>query len=144
MYNIRTINQLYFSTLGYKMENKTKLYDLAVQARNNAYAPYSGFKVGAALCSADGSFFCGCNAENVSYPCGTCAEAGAISAMVAAGKYNIAEILIVADTEQILPCGNCLQKIAEFGNNNTIIYSADIKEHVKSFTLKDLLPHKFS
>ena len=97
------------------MDSVTELLNLALQCRNNAYAPYSNFKVWATVRCSGGKIFGGCNVENISYPCGTCAEAGAISAMVAGGCTGIAEILIVADTENILPCGNCLQKIAELG-----------------------------
>lgn len=125
------------------MENKTQLYDLAKQYRNNAYAPYSGFKVGAAVLSGQ-HFYGGCNVENISYPCGTCAEAGAIAAMIAGGDRKIDEILIMADTENIIPCGNCLQKIAEFGSDETIVHSADISGNIRSYKLSELLPHNFN
>jgi cytidine deaminase len=117
--------------------------DFARQCRANAYAPYSGFKVGAAILTPDGNIFGGCNVENISYPCGTCAEAGAIATMVANKKTAVAEILIIADTENILPCGNCLQKIAEFGTAETLIHSADLSGNVRTYTLKQLLPHAF-
>ena len=82
------------------------LLEAALAARANAHAPYSGFKVGAALRCADGSVFAGCNVENVAYPQGTCAEAGAIAAMVAAGRTSIVEVLVVADGPMtIAPCG---------------------------------------
>lgn len=120
------------------------LYNTAIKCRQNAYAPYSEFKVGAAILSAGGKVFEGCNVENASYPCGTCAEAGAISAMVAAGETRIKEILIVADTPHILPCGNCLQKIAEFADENTVIHSADLQNHITTYHLAELLPQNFS
>ena len=126
------------------MDYVTQLYDLAKQSRNMAYAPYSGFKVGAALRAAGGKMYAGCNVENVSYPCGTCAEAGAIASMVVGGDTSLVEILIVADTDDIVPCGNCLQKIAEFGNRDTLIHSADLNGNVKTYKLADLLPHNFS
>lgn len=126
------------------MNSVTQLLNLALQCRNSAYAPYSRFKVGAAVRCSDGKIFGGCNVENISYPCGTCAEAGAISAMVADGHTEIAEILIVADTENILPCGNCLQKIAEFGHAETLIHSADLNGNVRTYTLQQLLPHSFN
>ena len=72
------------------------LLDAALSARANAYTPYSGFKVGAALRCRDGRVFAGCNVENVAYPQGTCAEAGAIAAMVAEGGRDIAEVLVLA------------------------------------------------
>ena len=126
------------------MDNLNILFTMAVKARDNAYAPYSNFKVGAAIKANSGNFYSGCNVENVSYPCGTCAEAGAISAMIAAGDTIIDEILIVADTSSIFPCGNCLQKIAEFTTENSIVYSADLNQNIHKFKLRDLLPNKFN
>ncbi len=120
------------------MSNAEKLFILAKQNRENAYAPYSNFKVGAAILTTNGKFFGGCNVENSSYPCGICAEAGAIAAMIAAGETKIAEILVIADTECITPCGNCLQKIAEFADASTVIYCANLNKIVKSLTLNDL------
>lgn len=120
------------------------LYSMATKCREKAYAPYSKFKVGAAILSENGQIFGGCNVENASYPCGTCAEAGAISAMIAAGEKKIKEILVVADTKQIMPCGNCLQKIIEFADENTLIHSADIQGHTKTFKLNDIIKHNFS
>ena len=126
------------------MDSISKLFDLAKQTRLNAYAPYSKFKVGAAILTSNGNFYTGCNVENASYPCGTCAEAGAIAAMIAGGDTKIAQILIMADTECILPCGNCLQKIAEFGHADTIIHSADTDKIVKTQKLCDILPQAFT
>ena len=121
-----------------------QLYNTALTARQNAYAPYSEFSVGAAILTDSGQIFAGCNVENAAYPCGTCAEAGAISAMIARGERHIKVVLILADTTCILPCGNCLQKIAEFGSAQTIIYSADLTGIQKTQTLADLLPQNFS
>ena len=91
------------------------LFEQACEVRLNAHAPYSGFKVGAALRVSSGKTFVGCNVENAAYPEGTCAEAGAIAAMVAAGESQIEEIFIVAGgSEPISPCGGCRQKISEF------------------------------
>lgn len=125
------------------MPEISKLYDVALKCLENAYAPYSKFKVGAAILSTDNKIFGGCNVENASYPCGTCAEAGAISAMIAAGETKITRILIVADTACILPCGNCLQKIAEFADEKTLVHSADLKGNIKTFKLTELLPQNF-
>ena len=87
----------------------------------NAHAPYSKFKVGAAIRSASGKIFVGCNVENVAYPEGTCAEAGAIAAMVAGGETSIEEICIVAESPvPVSPCGGCRQKIAEFSQPDTL------------------------
>ena len=125
------------------MENQNKLFTLAQKCRACAYAPYSNFQVGAAILADNGSFYGGCNVENASYPCGTCAEAGAISAMIADGAKHIREILIIADTDCILPCGNCLQKIAEFGDSETLIHSANLNGIVHTFKLNDLLHTHF-
>ena len=82
------------------------LYDAARKVREHAYAPYSGFKVGAALRTASGAIFVGCNVENVAYPEGTCAEAGAIAAMCAAGEREIVELVVVAESSSpVPPCG---------------------------------------
>lgn len=126
------------------MDNFEKLYSVGKAVRQNAYAPYSKFKVGAAILTETGKIYSGCNVENASYPCGTCAEAGAISAMIADGEYKIAKLLIVADADNILPCGNCLQKIAEFGHQKTIIYCANLQKVCKKFYLNDLLPQNFT
>jgi cytidine deaminase len=74
------------------------LRDAALNVRENAYAPYSGFKVGAAIIGADGQVYGGVNVENVAYPEGTCAEAGAIAAMVAAGTHSLTEVYVIADS----------------------------------------------
>lgn len=125
------------------MDYQNKLFQMAAECRLRAYAPYSEFAVGAAiLCNR--KIYTGCNVENVSYPCGTCAESGAISAMVADGGRKIEEILIVADSENIVPCGNCLQKIYEFGTADTLVHSADLKGNIRTYKLSQLLPHNFN
>ena len=92
------------------MNTVRDLHAAACQAFERAYAPYSGFKVGAAVLDDCGHISRGCNVENVSYPCGTCAEAGAIAAMIAGGGKKIREILIVADSRELIkPCGACWQ-----------------------------------
>lgn len=126
------------------MDYTNKLFQLAAQCRLKSYAPYSGFAVGAAILSANNEFYVGCNVENISYPCGTCAEAGAIASMIAGGATQIAEIMIVADSEDIVPCGNCLQKIAEFGSRETLIRCADLKGNIRTYKLAELLPHNFN
>ena len=125
------------------MDDKKQLFEAACRCRGNAYAPYSGFKVGAAVRSR-GRIYAGCNVENIAFPCGTCAEAGAIAAMVAGGDVLIDEILIVADTDNIMPCGNCLQKIAELGSADTLVYSADLSGNIRTYKITELLPYNFS
>lgn len=120
------------------------LLELALGARANAYAPYSGFKVGAAVRCADGSVFVGCNVENVAYPEGTCAEAGAIAAMVAAGRTRIVEVLVVADSpEPVTPCGGCRQKLAEFAAADAPVVLADLNGERARSTVGALLPGAF-
>ena len=101
------------------------LLDAATAVRENAYAPYSKFKVGAAMRATSGAVYVGCNVENVAYPEGTCAEAGAIAAMIAAGDTRIAEVAVIADSPQpVSPCGGCRQKIAEFADGDVVVTCA--------------------
>jgi cytidine deaminase len=121
------------------------LFETACAARENAYAPYSGFKVGAALRCRDGSVHAGCNVENVAYPEGTCAEAGAIAAMCLAGRRDIAEILVVADSvDPTPPCGGCRQKLAEFASPETPVVLADLAGPRLRTTVGALLPGAFT
>ena len=129
--------------MGIKMNTQEKMFRIADECRQNAYAPYSHYKVGAAVLSTEGEIFGGCNVENISFPCGTCAEAGAIAAMIAAGHTKIAEILICSDDPDIIPCGNCLQKIAEFADPTTIISCATPAQTIRRYTLRQLLPKTF-
>lgn len=122
-----------------------QLFSAANEAFSYAYAPYSGFSVGAAVLADNGQIYSGCNVENISYPCGTCAEAGAIAAMVAGGGKRIREIIIIADgSELIAPCGACLQRIKEFADNQTLIHLADRSAVRQTFTIAQLLPHAFA
>jgi len=121
-----------------------ELLGAARAAQANAYAPYSRFKVGAALRTADGAVFSGCNVENAAYPQGSCAEAGAIAAMALAGKRRIAEILVVGDGDALCtPCGGCRQRIREFADPSTAIHIAGPEGVRASFTLAELLPESF-
>lgn len=120
------------------------LLKAAVAVRERAYAPYSRFKVGAALRGASGEIFVGCNVENIAYPEGTCAEAGAIAAMVAAGDTRLTEVAIVAGGSQpVTPCGGCRQKLAEFGKPDITVTMATMDGHTLSMTLEQLLPGAF-
>jgi len=117
----------------------------ALAVREHAHAPYSNFKVGAALRSASGAVFVGCNVENVAYPEGTCAEAGAIAAMVAAGETQIVEAYVVAGSPTpVTPCGGCRQKLAEFASADvpvTMATTGGVAEHT---TVGALLPGVFN
>lgn len=127
------------------MEIKNQLYEKAKKACQNAYAPYSQYHVGAAIYAQSGRIYASCNVENISFPCGTCAEAGAISAMIAGGDTKIQQILIISTGKELVyPCGACLQRIAEFADDDTIIYLADEQEIRKIYQLADLLPHNFN
>ena len=120
------------------------LYDAACKVRENAYTPYSNFKVGAALRSGSGAVFVGCNVENVAYPEGTCAEAGAIAAMVAAGEKKITEMVVVADSPTpVPPCGGCRQKIAEFAALDVQVTMVSLKGTRQVVTVAELLPGAF-
>lgn len=116
----------------------------AAAARVNAYAPYSGFAVGAALRTPSGAIFSGANVENASYPVGTCAEAGAIASMVAAGETRIAEILVLgAGDALVTPCGACRQRIREFAHDDAKVHVAGPDGLRASFTVAELLPQAF-
>lgn len=120
------------------------LLDAARDVRENAYAPYSKFKVGAAIRSASGAVYTGCNVENVAYPEGTCAEAGAIAAMVAAGETRLTEVAVIADSPSpVPPCGGCRQKLAEFAEGHTPVLLATTDGGRMETTVGDLLPGRF-
>ncbi|WP_349252212.1 cytidine deaminase [Actibacterium sp. MT2.3-13A] len=120
------------------------LLQAAARVRENAHAPYSGFKVGAAIRSADGAIHLGCNVENVAYPEGTCAEAGAIAAMCAAGARDIAEVAVIADSpEPVTPCGGCRQKLAEFAAPDTPVILGTTSGRQTRTTVGALLPGAF-
>ena len=98
------------------------LRDAALKVQKNAYAPYSKFQVGVAIKSENGHIFSGVNVENVAYPEGTCAEAGAIAAMIAAGESKIIEVYVIANGPRpVPPCGGCRQKIAEFADPDVVV-----------------------
>lgn len=120
------------------------LISAARAVRAHAYAPYSGFQVGAALRSGDGQVFVGCNVENVAYPEGTCAEAGAIAAMVAGGQSVLADIVVIADSPvPVTPCGGCRQKLFEFAAPDATITMATTDGRVTTMDVADLLPGAF-
>src|SRR5918998_3054803 len=123
------------------MPSLDALFEAARAIQAKAYAPYSRFKVGAAIATSDGRVFTGCNVENAAYPVGSCAEAGAIAAMVAAGGSRIAEIVVMGEGDNLVtPCGGCRQRIREFAGPGTPIHVAGPEGIRKSFTLDELLP----
>jgi cytidine deaminase len=117
----------------------------AVAARAKAYAPYSRFLVGAALTDESGRIHAGCNVENAAYPQGTCAEAGAIAAMILNGGRRITEVAVVGAGEGLVtPCGGCRQKLREFAAGHVVVHVCDADGAVRrSFTLDELLPSSF-
>jgi cytidine deaminase len=121
-----------------------KLFAVAKAAQARAHAPYSRFRVGAAIMTPNGTTFAGCNVENAAYPVGACAEASAISAMVAGGETRIAAILVLGEGEALVtPCGACRQRIREFAAPDTPIIVAGPNGIRAQFTLGELLPHSF-
>jgi cytidine deaminase len=121
----------------------TELRAAAEGARERAYAPYSGFHVGAALETADGACFVGANVENASYGLTICAERSAIASAVSFGARKFARLLLVSDAPHpIAPCGACRQVLAEFGLALSIISCAGVE--TKEWTIRDLLPAAFT
>lgn len=121
------------------------LMDDARAVRENAHAPYSNFKVGAAVKTAKGTVYVGCNVENVAYPEGTCAEAGAIAAMVAAGERDVVAVAVIADSPNpVPPCGGCRQKLAEFGKADVPVTLGTTEGETLETTIGELLPGQFA
>ena len=121
------------------------LLEAARAAFDHAHAPYSNFRVGAAVRAATGRVFAGANVENASYPEGNCAEASAIAAMIAAGERQITEALLVAASERLCtPCGGCRQRLAEFAGPEVPIHLCDPQGLRQTVTLGDLLPLSFT
>lgn len=126
------------------MSELTAMLAAALAARGNAYAPYSGFAVGACLKGRSGRLYAGCNVENSAYPQGQCAEATAVGAMIAAGEREIAAVLVVADSlETISPCGGCRQRLAEFATAATPVHLCGLDGVRQTITMGGLLPHSF-
>ncbi len=125
------------------------LFDAARAAHERAYCPYSRYPVGVAIRTASGQVFTGCNVENAAYPLGSCAEAGAIAAMVLGGEHRIAEVVVVTDGEAPgTPCGGCRQRLREFAGPDVVVHSATAlgglhTGPVITMTLGELLPVSF-
>ena len=122
------------------------LLEAARDAAANAYAPYSDYKVGAALLCSDGTVFTGCNVENASYGLTNCAERAAVFSAVAAGRHDFVAMAVVAVGESMpYPCGACRQVLAEFCRDEFSVYvaRADALDDYEVVSLADLLPHRF-
>jgi len=121
------------------------LVEAAAEIRERAYAPYSNFKVGAAIRAESGRIYQGVNVENAAYPQGTCAEAGAIAAMIAGGDTRISEVAVIADAPRpVPPCGGCRQKLAEFAGGEVPVTLATTRGATQETTVGDLLPGAFT
>jgi len=125
-------------------EFDSELVNLAIEARKNAYARYSKFRVGSALRDEKGRVFVGCNVENASYGLTICAERVAIFSAIAQGSQSIDSIAVVTSGEALgPPCGACRQVIQEFGNPDTRVILANNLTDYYIFSLRDLFPHPF-
>jgi len=124
-----------------------ELLDAARTVRDLAYCPYSNFRVGAAIIDENGNVHVGCNVENAAYPQGSCAETGAIAAMVAEGGQRIVTIAVAGGgtkrTGACTPCGGCRQRIHEFSDKDTRIIVKDDDGDWHTYTMSDLLPSSF-
>lgn len=121
----------------------TRLLTAATEAAKLAYAPYSGFKVGAALLCADGSIITGCNVENASYSLTICAERNAIFKAISEGQTDFKALAIYVDSDTVFPpCGACRQVIHEFSPDLIVVYG-NRNSHIRS-NIRELLPGAFS
>lgn len=120
------------------------LFEMAKAAMKRSYSPYSQFPVGCAIRTSSGAIFCGCNVENASYPEGTCAEAGAIAAMVMGGKDTIQDIFVIGEADGLVtPCGGCRQRIREFSTSETRVHMCGPEGVRGVMNIHELLPHSF-
>jgi len=121
-----------------------ELLAAATLAHLEAYCPYSHYRVGAAIRTGSGTVVAGCNVENAAYPLGSCAEAGAIAAMVVAGERSIVEIVVVTDGDTPgTPCGGCRQRLREFAGPHVRVHSVAASGGAIVMTMAELLPHSF-
>lgn len=120
----------------------SELITLAAQVREHAYAPYSGYKVGAALLGASGQVYTGCNVENGVYPLGLCAEKAAVAKAVSEGERQFEAIAVVTE-DGGTPCGACRQVLSEFGLDIRVLV-ASTSGGIRAFTVRELLPEAFT
>ncbi|MGB9780358.1 cytidine deaminase [Caldanaerobacter sp.] len=122
-----------------------KLIEIAKEARENAYAPYSNFKVGACVITEDGNIYKGCNIENASFGLTVCAERVAMFNAYSAGERKLKAIAVVADTDgPVSPCGACRQVMMELGGEDMVVILSNMKGDHAIMTVKDLLPGAFT
>ena len=126
------------------MDRKKELLAAARKARGRAYAPYSKFRVGAAVLGGNGRIYSGCNVENASFGLTCCAERNAVFAMVADGEKRVREVLVIGDSAAFLPpCGACRQVLAEFAAPAAGVHMCDAKGACRSTTVGELVPFTF-
>lgn len=128
--------------------NKNTLFNLAIDAMKNSYAPYSNYNVGAALLTKSGNIYMGCNIENSSYSATNCAERTAIFNAISNGEKDFDSICIVGGkngevTDYAMPCGVCRQVLSEFCDDDFKVYVGINENDIKEFTLGELLPCSF-
>lgn len=128
---------------------KEELVALATEAMGHAYAPYSGYKVGAALLTADGAIYQGCNIENASFTPTICAERTALFKAVYDGKRDFEAIAVVGGKDGVItgifpPCGVCRQALREFCRDDLKVFLGGADGQITCLTLKELLPYSFS
>ncbi|CAJ1188759.1 Cytidine deaminase [Companilactobacillus paralimentarius] len=122
-----------------------QLFDVASQAMENAYAPYSHYTVGAAILCDDGKIYSGVNVENASYGLTNCAERTAIFKAVSEGAKHVSKIVITNGTQELSkPCGACRQVMSEFMDSDDIVFLANKTNDFKEYTFKEILPLAFS
>ena len=125
-------------------KNFEKLFKEAIKVRERAYVPYSKFKVGVAFLTEDNSVVVGCNVENAAYPQSQCAEASAIGSLISEGFSSIKEVVVIGSGKLLCsPCGGCRQRLREFASLDVHIHMCNSEGHLKTSTLKELLPDAF-
>ena len=120
-----------------------ELYRIANDVKENAYAPYSGFRVGVALLTRSGKVYTGVNVENASYGATLCAERGAVAKAVSEGEQEFQALAVASSAGEAMPCGICRQVLMEFEPELRVITGKD-EEHLEVYSLSELLPGAFS
>ena len=134
-------NRITVSSLPAKADDDERLLEMAIEARKNAYVPYSGYAVGAALETKDGHVFTGCNVENAAYGNTLCAERTALVKAVSEGYREFTKVAIAASGSAPYPCGACRQSLYEFAPDLEVFVTWD--GHVDRVPLAELLPYGF-
>lgn len=141
-YVIRNIQDIRMSSISLSTEQQSKLFEAAKEAHQCAYAPYSKYRVGAALLTDDGQIFVGCNVENAAFPATICAERAAVASAVSQGHRNFVAVAVVTK-DGATPCGICRQVLGEF-SLDMIVYSYQTDGTlVQESPMSELLPSAF-